>query len=176
MALIFEGSRCAICGELVQGTDYTATSGVAFPPGDWLYEFCDAPLHVACVDGWEHRERFSRGYYESMLKTHRLCSGVLIEMPNWFLGVGPAPRDKEPYYFRIAVRDWPRFIHTHYADYQKTVWAADTGLTGTVVPLMEDILSFLRAHVPDMRSLAELRRFCLDGQTGHQWLAQRPLP
>ena len=167
MALIFDSSTCAICGRIVRGTDYTATSGVVFEPGDRLYEYCDAPLHVACVDGWKYRERFSRGHYASRLATHQYCSGVLIEMSHWFLGVGPATREKQPYYFRIAARDWPQTIHTHYAGYQTTIWSSETGLTGNVVPPIEDIFSFLRVHVPDMDSIADLRLRRLDGDTGH---------
>jgi len=43
MALIFPGSRCAICDTDLSRA-YTAPSGVAFPPGHELWRFCDAPF------------------------------------------------------------------------------------------------------------------------------------
>ncbi len=66
MALIFPGSRCALCRRtLVPGESFFATSGVAFPPSDPLFPACDAPIHWDCYAEWPERRRFARGYFRS---------------------------------------------------------------------------------------------------------------
>ena len=64
MAIIFAGSRCALCRRtLVPGESFFATSGVMFPPSDPLFPACDAPIHWDCYAAWPERPRFARGYF-----------------------------------------------------------------------------------------------------------------
>lgn len=72
MALLFPESACAICGQKI-GTDSNlfTTSGVVFAPPHPLYKFCDAPMHWACYEAWEHRPEFARGCFESFVASEQ---------------------------------------------------------------------------------------------------------
>jgi hypothetical protein len=157
MALIFSGVRCAICCELLGNEPITATSGVCFAPPHPLYHFCDAPFHVRCVDHWEYRVQFSKGYYESYRQAHFSRKTLLIEGDKWFLGVGPATRDRLPYYFQIAFSEWPQRIHTKFENYGEIVRTVDSGLSGAILETVDGALKFLRSQVPDNKTLCELR-------------------
>ncbi|MGE6760607.1 hypothetical protein ACQKGO_21490 [Corallococcus interemptor] len=51
MAMIIKGfTSCAICGSTDLSKPYTATSGVFFDEGDELWRYCDAPLHLECLE------------------------------------------------------------------------------------------------------------------------------
>lgn len=63
MALIHEGSRCALCRERLGDEPIFATSGVFLPPSDPASSMCDAPIHWRCYAQWSERERFAKALY-----------------------------------------------------------------------------------------------------------------
>ncbi len=69
MAIIHQGSKCAICaGPLNRAEGFFATSGVFFPKGDPLWRYCDAPMHWRCYGAWGERKRFANGYFQSWVE------------------------------------------------------------------------------------------------------------
>jgi predicted 2-oxoglutarate/Fe(II)-dependent dioxygenase YbiX len=89
VALIHENSRCAICGGPLS-EPFTVTSGCALWPDHRLFRFCDAPLHLSCLNTWPDREEFSRAYYDAALEGCRDGFGTLIHVAeSRFLGCGP---------------------------------------------------------------------------------------
>jgi hypothetical protein len=68
MALIWEGTTCAICAEkLGTGDDIFATSGVFFPMGHSLYRYCDAAMHWTCCERWPRRREFAAAYFRACI-------------------------------------------------------------------------------------------------------------
>lgn len=70
MALLSPGSRCPICGELINEPIF-ATSGLFLLPTDPLWTFCDACMHWACYATWEHRERFAKAYVQMWIANEK---------------------------------------------------------------------------------------------------------
>ena len=89
MALIRSDSCCAICNKALD-RPFTATSGLAFGPDHFLWHYCDAPLHLDCLETWPHREEFSRAYFDRNLRNQRTGTGTLLEVgDSWFFCVWP---------------------------------------------------------------------------------------
>lgn len=93
MALVFEGSRCAICQQLLGDRPYTATSGVAFEADHPLYPYCDAPLHWDCYTSWSSRLEFARAYFEQAVhgETINPYWARVYEDDDVFVSVNPDP-------------------------------------------------------------------------------------
>lgn len=69
MALIFEGSTCALCDELLEdGRPWFATPGGWLPSTDPLWEFHDAGIHWDCFRPWPHRKRFAALYFDTQVE------------------------------------------------------------------------------------------------------------
>jgi len=63
MALIFDQSECAICGELLgKPARIVATTHFIGDPRDPLWRFSDAAMHYECFQKWPDREEFIRKY------------------------------------------------------------------------------------------------------------------
>jgi len=98
MALIFAGSKCALCGALLgSGTPLFATSGVFVDPSDPLFRFCDAGMHWDCYARWSDRSRFARAYFDSWIVNakHNPFWGTVYESERVLVTVNPrAPVEK----------------------------------------------------------------------------------
>lgn len=78
MALIFSGSKCAICHETISAPIY-ATSGYIFNVPHKLGRYSDAAMHWDCFAKWEHQQEFANLYFEATVE--RAQSGSLY----WYL-------------------------------------------------------------------------------------------
>ena len=159
MALIVSGiTPCVLCGEKLGDEPISATSGCAFPPGTKLYPYCDAPFHIRCLDHWDHREAFSRGYFEIRREDFQAMRTLLHDHPLWVLGCGPAPADQLPYYARVYFRDWPQCLNCDFRDWDQFLKEPFSDeITGGVLDIAEEVVSWLRIEVPNLEALATLR-------------------
>jgi hypothetical protein len=180
MAIIHGQSRCAICDAAALDRPFIATSGLAFPPTDALWKFCDAPLHQDCLAAWEHRIRFARRYfdraYEAVWKDQGL---LLLEGEGWFLHCGPPlseellrragssplfkdARPGEPFFAEVRLAEWPKVLHAPWNEWPE--YAAGSfrqGLVGELLHAANDVMAQVQLLVPDRASLKELRRQAL---------------
>ncbi len=181
MAVIIRGkSRCAICRDTDLNRPFIATSGIAFPPTDALWKFCDAPLHQDCLATWEHRIRFARGYFERAREAVWRNQGLLLlEGPGWFLRcggplsedllrrAGAAPlfngaRAGEPFFAEVRLAEWPKALYTRWNDWPEyAAGAFRQGLVGALLHAADAVMAQVQPLVPDMASLKELRRQAL---------------
>lgn len=158
MAIIIQGfTKCPICNCDLD-RPYTATSGCAFPEGHYLFKFCDAPLHYTCVEKWEHRQEFSRGYFdEACLFAQQRPAGLLIKEEEWALICGPAVKGKKPYYVQIRNRDWPITLHYKWEEWNSLLSGGYTAqMEGDAVHAANEVVSILRERFP---SQIDLDRF-----------------
>ncbi|AEI62838.1 hypothetical protein [Corallococcus macrosporus] len=177
MAFIHAQSRCAICHEAARDRPFIATSGVAFPPTDALWKFCDAPLYQDCLATWEHRIRFARGYFDRAHEVVWRDQGLLLlEGSGWFLSCGPplsesllskagaspsfrGARPGEPYYAEVLLAEWPKALYTRWHEWPG--YAAGEfrrGLVGELLRAVESVMARVQRLAPDMASMNELRR------------------
>jgi hypothetical protein len=156
MALISANSRCAICDESLS-RPYTATSGCAFGPGHRLFVFCDAPLHLSCLEVWPDREEFSLAYHTQALDACRAGYGTLIHVgESWFLGCGPSTPPERPYFARVVLRDWPIWLYTRFEAWDTFVMEGyRAGLVGAALARADAVMTEVRITLPDQRSLQE---------------------
>lgn len=159
MALIFPGSTCAICDGPLDGA-YTATSGCAFPEGHDLWRYCDAPLHLDCLERWPQREQFSRGYFEMAVEQRRLGYGhVLARGASWVLVCGPRAEDGLPYFAEVRLADWPFRLYSKWGE-----WAYFIGggykedLEGAALAAADMVMAEVREAAPDGAALERLLR------------------
>ncbi|MGE6760612.1 hypothetical protein ACQKGO_21515 [Corallococcus interemptor] len=161
MAIILEGlTSCPICGSTDLSKPYTATSGAFFDEGDELWRYCDAPLHLDCLEHWPHRERFSRGYLDLLRAEAKQGNGVLLaEAPLWLLRCGPAKPEATPYYVEVHLADWPIQLYSRWE--QWTDYSANTyreGLAGAALKAADAAMAEVRRLAPDMDALRALRQ------------------
>jgi hypothetical protein len=65
MALIFDGTKCAICGreiDIHRKESFVATTHFISDSSDPLWRFSDAVMHYKCFQAWPHRDEFVRKY------------------------------------------------------------------------------------------------------------------
>jgi hypothetical protein len=154
MALIFSGSRCAICEEPLGDRAYLATSGVFFEEDDPLCSFCDAPLHWDCYKDWPERHRFARQYVESHVES-------LVDNPYWGVAlltdvVALTVRKKEPGRAEVWLLETGTNVEVALADW--SAWLSDLtvgeqGLDRLEVMNVWKALPELRRRFPTAQSL-----------------------
>lgn len=67
VALIDEGSKCAICGQEIDlAGPIVATTHFIGDSNDPLWRFSDAAMHYDCFQRWPHREEFVNRYNSSL--------------------------------------------------------------------------------------------------------------
>jgi hypothetical protein len=145
MALIFDGSRCAICEELLGNRAYLETSDVFFEEHDPLWRFCDAPLHWDCYEHWPERRRFARQYVGSHVKS-------LAENPYWGVAlltdvVALAVRKKEPGQARLWLFETGTPVEVLLGDW--STWLRDLTLGEVELHRLE--VANVRKALPDLR-------------------------
>ena len=161
MAIIMEGlTSCPICGSTDLSKPYTATSGVFFDEGDELWRYCDAPLHLECLEHWQHRERFARGYFDLWRDQVTQGNGVLLaESPLWILRCGPAKPEATPYFVEVDLAEWPIRLYSRWerwADYAEHPYRE--GLTGEALKAADAAMAEVRQVAPDLDALRALRQ------------------
>lgn len=164
MAIIMEGKTpCAICGETDLNRPFTATSGCAFPPSDELWRFCDAPLHLDCLAGWDQRVRFSRAYFDMWREAARNGMGLVLREGNgWMLRCGPSMPGEAPYYAEIDLVEWPIRLYSRWNDWTESLSGGFVReLVGPALHAVERAIAEVRAIAPDARTLAALRQQAL---------------
>jgi len=127
MALIILGkTRCAICSKTLQeGEMIVATSGVFFPQGDPLIQYCDAGMHWACYDEWPDRKRFARRYFDARVEASQqnIFWESILQTDSLFIEVNPSlGEDQIMLMFsetaithRISLSDWEDLLEFHFA-------------------------------------------------------------
>lgn len=157
MAIIFPGSTCAICGERLDRA-YTATSGCAFSSGHPLWEYCDAPLHLDCLEDWPHREEFSRGYFESAVESCQQGYGHLLsQTESWVLVCGPSCNMGLPYFAEVRLTDWPFRLYSKWKDWSTYVGGGyRERLEGAGLVAADRVITEVRQIAPDGSALSEL--------------------
>ena len=168
---------CPIChGDFKDGRSHTATSGVAFPPPHPLYEYCDAGLHLECMETWPHRVEFSRGYFLEKRGMFEAMGTLLGEGSGWILGCGPAPIGREPYYAEIDLEDWPFRLYCNWHDWEAFLAGGyGDGLTGIALEAAHSVVSQVRNVAPDLSSLASVRRESLLAPRPNNSFKPKPL-
>lgn len=154
MALIYDGSTCAICdGKLDR--PYTATSGVAFEPPHPLYKYCDAPLHFDCLESWPHRVEFPEGYFNLPIGVAGKYGYRLISRTSewmllaWHIADEPFARDIE-----IRMRTWPFRLGPRWANWDNfVVGDFRIGKVGAALTAVEQVMSEITAIAPDLKAL-----------------------
>ena len=163
MALVHPDSCCALCsGKLDR--PFAGTSGVAFPFSHELNKFCDAPLHLDCLEKWGKRIEFFQAYYDQRRKQYSENNWLILAGGfGWFLGfIPPSPAypgvpsedydlvelrlEAWPYVFFPHAKDWDRFLDG--------VWERDLAGAGPLArSSVESVIRELRRVLPDARSL-----------------------
>ena len=70
MALIDDGTECAICGKPLNIKErFVATTHFIGDRADPLWRFSDAAMHYSCFQTWEHREAFVNMYNRTIGRT-----------------------------------------------------------------------------------------------------------
>lgn len=168
MALIFESSKCKICGELLD-RPYTATSGVFFPEESPLYRYCDAALHFDCLERWPERVAFSAGYFEMALNDYQIHGNLLMKKDNWILGCGRTRynklpewisgslRNELPHYAEVRIPDWPFRLYSYWSDWDNFIDEGyQEGLAGEALRVSKQIMAEVRQVAPDSRTLLDM--------------------
>ena len=128
MALIYEGSRCALCDQPIDASgDFFSTSGVFFESGHRLFRYCDAPMHWDCYGPWADRREFARAYVRA-----KMCSeevnvhwARVFENEHCFVQINPdrAVAEASVCLFetgseiRIELSDWKQWLGSDLSDY-----------------------------------------------------------
>lgn len=165
------GSTCPICGsDLVEGDVTVDTSGCAFPQEHRLWRYCDAPLHLACLEGWPDREEFSEAYFVQRRQQFADQSWfILAEADDWFVGfIPPGPYVSVPGsedLVEIRIRDWPFVLYGHAERWTQLFsggWRKyHPALCGEALKRAREIMSQVKEILPDTETIVELinRRF-----------------
>jgi hypothetical protein len=156
---------CPICREgFHDGRPYTGTSGVVFPSGHPLYQYCDAGLHFECLEGWADRGEFSKGYFEMKRRGFISIGTLLSEGPGWILGCGPAPLDRAPYYVEIDLEGWPCRLYSRWDNWGAFCFGKyKEGLSGQALAAADAAIGGVIRIVPNMSALVSLRTSTLTG-------------
>ena len=159
MALIFADSTCAICGERLD-RPYTATSGCAFPEAHPLWRYCDAPLHLDCLERWPQRGQFSRGYFDAAVEQRRSGYGhLLAQGETWVLVCGPHVEDNTPYFAEVRLPDWPFRLYSKWGDWPYFIGGGyREGLEGAALSAADKVMAEVREIAPDGPALMRLLR------------------
>lgn len=157
MAIILENTRCPICNEKLD-RPFTSTSGAIFPREHLLWSFCDAPLHLDCLEAWPHRVEFSQGYFDSHLKRHQMGYGYLLKQEaNWLWATGPHVSDSFPSFTAIYLREWPVTLYSEWNGWEQFVAGGfRQHLVGRVLEVSIQIMSEVAQVAPDLNSLIRL--------------------
>ncbi len=159
-------TRCPICGQTLDDQKtFLATSGVAFGPEHHLYPYCDAGLHLACVETWPDREAFARGYFEGFVEAYKKerPQDLLAVGEGWILGVGPAPATTSPYYAHVVLERWPIQLYSRWDAWTENVSEGfEKANSGQVRREVEAVLREVRRIAPTTRALANLRNVKTD--------------
>ncbi len=157
---------CLICGkELSEGDATVSTSGCAFPQSHKLWRYCDAPLHLACMETWSDRETFSHAYY---VQRHQQFLDeswfILAEEKDWFVGHIPAGLyHSEPGFedlVEIRIRDWPFVLYGHAEEWTQFFidgWQKyQPALSGKALHRAREVMSQVMLVLPDTETIVEL--------------------
>lgn len=176
MALITQGSRCAICHELLRGRGldpdrpFTATSGCAFASTHRLFRFCDAPLHLDCLAAWPDRVEFSLAYFHGSLEGYRSGSGSLLyASTSWFLACGPIVEQAstiqarmawhvgEPVFAEVRLAEWPFRLYSKWRQWDAALSGGfRQDLTGPALDAANQVISEVRLVAPTHELLTRL--------------------
>jgi len=160
-------TTCPICHKgFSDGRPYTGTSGVVFPLGHPLYQYCDASLHFECLERWQDRGTFSKGYFEMKRRDFISMGTLLAEEPGWILGYGPAPLNRTPYYVEIDLEQWPCRLYSRWEDWENFCSGKyRDGLSGQALAAADYAVAAVVRIVPNMSALVSARLNALVGRS-----------
>jgi hypothetical protein len=159
MAIIHSASTCAICGEPLDRA-FTATSGCAFGEEHPLWRFCDAPLHLDCLERWPLREQFSRGYFDNTVEGRKRGYGhLLFQAETWVLVCGPVWNTGWPYFAEVQLTDWPFRLYSQWERWDEYVGGGyRVGLEGAALVAADEAMTAVRMIAPALSALSQLLR------------------
>lgn len=161
MAIIIQGlTGCAICGGALD-RPFTATSGCAFVKSHSLFRYCDAPLHLSCLERWPFREEFSSGYFHLCKEDAKgRPGGLLLDEGSWILVCGPSVRGSKPHYVEARLQDWPVRLYSHWERWESFLSEGyATGLEGMALEAAEGVVDHIRARLPGQGDLDRLHEY-----------------
>ena len=159
-------NTCLICGkEFSEGDATVSTSGCAFPQSHKLWRYCDAPLHLACMEMWSDCKTFSNAYYVQRRQQFLDESWfILAEEKDWFVGfIPPGLYQTKPGYedlVEIRIRDWPFILYGHADEWTQFFsggWQKyQPALSGKALYRAREVMSQVRRVIPDTQAIVEL--------------------
>ena len=165
MALIFETSRCSLCGGELD-RPFLSTSGCAFPETHRLWQYCDAPLHIDCLQDWPDRIEFCSAYYRQRLDQYaREGWYVLATGDGWFCGkTSPYPGTifaaGDGDLVEIRVEDWPiRFLAhiSRWSEFIRGDWHdSASNLHSYAFARAQIVIAEAKTLIPDTQALYKL--------------------
>ena len=163
---LLSSSECVICGkELKTGEPYLDTSGCVFTPEHRLWKYCDAPMHIRCLETWPDRVEFSEAYYNQRREQYDHENWlVLAEKSNWFVGfIPPGPYmqvEGSEDLVEVRIKDWPFVLWGHaerWTEFFKSGWREyHPALTGQAVEKARAVLKEAEEVLPDTETIVDL--------------------
>lgn len=177
-------SECVICGKKFKmGEPYLSTSGCAFPQEHRLWKYCDAPMHILCLETWPDREEFSEAYYVQRREQYNL-EGFLIlaEKDDWFVGFippGPYMRiEGAEDLVEIRIRDWPFALYGKAGQWTEFInggWLEDNPfLSGEALERASAVIKEVKEVLPDSETIVDLvsSKGCSNNQVEYSFLSE----
>jgi hypothetical protein len=165
MAFITDTTTCPLCNEQLDRPSL-ATSGCAFPQGHRLWQFCDAPMHIDCLQDWPDRVEFCSAYYRQRLDQYtRERWPILATGDGWFLGMalpypGTVYADLDEDIVEIRVEDWPISFQAdahEWSEFMAGEWQSSAEhLHSYALARAQVVIAQVRHAVPDTNALYRL--------------------
>ncbi|HID31277.1 MAG TPA: hypothetical protein EYP19_14940 [Desulfobacterales bacterium] len=177
-------NECVICGKkFKKGELYLSTSGCAFPQEHRLWKYCDAPMHLLCLESWPDREEFSEAYYVQRREQYDL-EGFLIlaERDDWFVGFIPPGRymgiKGAEDLVEIRIRDWPFVLYGKAGQWTEFInggWLEDNPfLSEEALQRASAVIKEVGEVLPDSETIVDLvsSKGCSGNQVERSFLSE----
>jgi hypothetical protein len=151
--------KCCLCGgSFGDGRPYIGTSGVAFPSPHPLFQFCDAGMHLDCLEKWPHRLEFSNGYFVGKRTMFAEMGTLLAEGTGWILGCGPSSPGRDPHYAEVDLSDWPCRLYSLWPEWNEFLNGGFSAkLSGAACRAATAVMREVAEIAPDLNALQALR-------------------
>jgi hypothetical protein len=110
------------------------------------------------LEGWPHREEFSRGYFDVTIESRKQGYGHLLsQTESWVLVCGPRWNTGLPYFAEVRLTDWPFRLYSKWEDWGAYVGGGyREGLEGAALVAADRVMTEVRQIAPDGSALSEL--------------------
>jgi hypothetical protein len=131
-----------------------------------LWRFCDAPIHIDCLQDWADRQEFCSAYYTQRLEQyHRERWYILAKGDGWFCGKAlPYPGSIfaaiDDDLVEVMVEDWPiKFIAriSGWSEFISGGWHAEAEhLHSYALARAQVVLAQVKSVIPDTQTMYKL--------------------